>query len=63
MPTYEPRDMNTVLDVDIDGNRLGATTAGNSITSKVEEEVCAFLRESGYQVPAQKPLLQIQINI
>lgn len=35
MPTYEPWDMNTVLDVDIDGNRLGMTTAGNSITSKL----------------------------
>lgn len=47
-------DMNTTLTADINGNLLGATTAGNSVTSKVEEEVCTFLRESGYQVPETK---------
>lgn len=35
MQTYAPWDTNKVLDVDIDGNRLGMTTAGNSITSMV----------------------------
>lgn len=54
MAIGDPWDMNTTLTADINGNLLGATTAGNSVTSKVEEEVRAFLWESGYEVPEKK---------